>query len=372
MATTLSAENVESMINETLATPYAANEPVGAPVDDDGVGDGKASTDSNTASNGKQQTTTDTTQKPDGKAKPDGQSSDDKRDQNADAAGQDRGGKPKLRDDGKGNLVDAAGNVVVPAGGERRYYTEAMNARRTVNDLSTKLNTATSQLQAFDKVFGFAKEAGLTTAHIEQGAKLIAAFNRAPQEAIEFLIAQAKANGVEFKLDGEAASRIDTAAIGRMVDGKLAPLVGDRDAQAAAIAARDNAANAINQFAAEFPEALMHETHLAKLIDAASSQGQQLGLTEAWLKLENWMLRNGFDPSKDLDAQLAAAAKGGDGKQNGNGTRQPTVNSDDPPLPNGRGNGAGTQPRNKSTPMSHTASNQDIVRAAMRANGINV
>jgi hypothetical protein len=188
------------------------------------------------------------------------------------------------------------------------------------------------------------------------GAKILRAFRQDPQKTIEFLLNQAQAQGKTITLGGGAAP-LTPDAIGKMIEQKLSPLLSDRAERQQQQQVNEEVEQAYNDFAQQYPEALMHEDVIATLMMQAKAQtGRNITPEAAWLQVQLFATRNGLDLSKPLQAQFDA--------KNGSTGGMPRQ-----PLPNGRSGNAKAL-NGATTSARASAKSGDIVRDAMREAGM--
>lgn len=225
-----------------------------------------------------------------------------------------------------GDLLGPNGEVIAKAGMERRIYEKAFNdAKARINpifgQMNTELENLRGQVKAFNDVASEAKDLGLSPTEQSIGFKLIAAYRKNPGATVNYLLTEAKANGHDIKL-GDAAG-IDTAAIMGMIKKELAPFTSDRERVTLRTEAENAAVVEYNSFMEANPGAKTHETSIATLMQRFPN----LSLESAYLRLENWMLSNGFDTTKPLEPQVAARnAKGGNNSGTARVAPRPLVN----------------------------------------------
>lgn len=267
----------------------------------------------------------------------------------------------RLRDDGKGNLVDMKGNLVAHAGAERRWFNEARRLERDVAPLRTKVSELEGRVQAYDTAFKTFQDLGLTPDQVSIGAKLVKAYNENPQATIQYLLTDAKARGINVDI---GAPGVDAAAIQRMVQQAVSPLLQDRERIEAERKAREEADKEYTSFVDEFPDALLHEDVLAAMV----KQSPNSPIRELYYRLKAEVLQQGFNWNQNLRQQWEARRAQGTNTMQ----QQPqSVPQRSAPLPNGRPAGGVRQMGNTPIAPASTTS-RDIVREAMREAGINV
>lgn len=259
---------------------------------------------------------------------------------------------------GPGDLTLSDGSVV-KAGAERRWYNEAQTFRTMNISLKDQINTANqkatnlqNKLTAFEdaaKAVGVADPTDMSAA-----LRLYKDMQSQPIETLKKLLAEAKANG--YTIDGIGAN-VDTAAISRIIDEKL-PKTSEEDKQQGTQVDQEALAEVTN-FLNLYPDAILHEQHIAALIE----QHPNTPLVEAYLALKNSVEAKGFDWSKPLGPQIEAA------KQQGNQGQTQTQNQK--PMIEGNG-GVQTKVVEHDAKAIHKQADslEDAIRSALKENGI--
>ena len=267
---------------------------------------------------------------------------------------------PRVRDDGKGNLIGPDGRIVAAAGAERRWYTEHSKLQRQVEPIRQENTTLRGQVDAFKQAFSTFNELGLSVDQVTVGAKLAKAYAENPQATIEYLLTDAKARGININLGSQG---VDTAAIQQIVSKALAPLVQDREQAEASRKHMESAKAEADAFFEEFPDAVVHEDVLAAVI----RQSPNVSPREAYYRLQAECYRNGFDWSKPLRPQYEARkTQGGNPASNSQPATRRVA-----PLPNSRSS-SGAREIGRTSIAPATTNNRDIVAEAMRDAGWSV
>lgn len=293
--------------------------------------------------------------------------------------------QPNTRSDGatvdkKGNLTLADGSFV-SAGPARRFYEERQAANEVISKLQAdqqKLgqilqhasnnvipqyeNQITQLKSTVDKYEQAAKlflDCGLSQQEAIEAHQIAAAYKKNPRQAIEMLLASAKANG--HNVD-DLAPGVDTLAIKKVLGDTLAPFNEARQRQEQHEAEHTRARREADNFYGKYPDARLHGNEIAFLVDR-----EKVSPEVAYYKLQAAAAREGFDWQKPLKEQ--AAAKFAQSQQ----TQVPPQSVTQRPLPNGRGaNLPVTQTNNVpvNVQASENASYADIIREAMAAAGL--
>jgi hypothetical protein len=272
----------------------------------------------------------------------------------------------RTKDDGKGNLVNAqTGEMIAPAGPARRFYTEAQQLRNEVTQLRQTAQQAqqiaqerdqfAQQVEALRTANTLATQLGLSVDESVMSHKLFAQYKKAPIDTLKYMLTEAQAAGHDISslLQG---GHIATDAIGKMIDTKLAPLTQRMQTEEQQETIVANVRREYTNFINQYPDASVHENEIAAVMRKTGCE-----LTEAYLRVQNFALQNGYDWNKPLRAQIEAR---------NNGTALPAP-SGAPMIPSGRANGRTLAPANRGADPANMSS-ADIVRASMREAGLNV
>lgn len=266
----------------------------------------------------------------------------------------------RIRGDQHGNLVDGNGNVVARAGKERRLFEENARLKHVqVPELTKKLEDTTRQLQQAQQVGNAPQQYGLNNQEAVQGMQLVAAWKRDPLQVIQYVLAEAKAAGYDLSKIG-LGTQLDTAAVNRMLEQKLAPLLQSQQQAQQHEQIQQETARQYQAFIASHPDVTIHEDIIGEML----FKDERLTPDAAYYKLKNFVFENGLDWSKPLQPQLAAM-------QSGQQTQQTQQTQKVPPIGGGRHGNARTVPTTSvPTVASADADYSDIVSEAMIENGM--
>jgi hypothetical protein len=253
-----------------------------------------------------------------------------------------------------GDLVDQrTGQVLARSGAERRIFERA--SRYLDQHYAGQMQGLQAQVEAYQNAHQLVAQHGLDPSEISYAYQLLGSFKRDPVKTVEFLLTQVRAAGHNI----EGVGGTDTAAIAAMIDQRLQPLLGDREAIAQEQALHNEVEQEYTAFVSQFPDAVTHEADIAQLIE----RNPRLTPSEAYFRLQNFALRNGLDWSKPLQAQFNAR-QGGQQQDNRGNTRG---------LPTGRGGAVPRQSRQAQNGAAHELTpTRDIVKDAMRAAGYTI
>lgn len=220
---------------------------------------------------------------------------------------------PNTRD-----LVDpVTGRIVARGGIERRVYEEGQRHLREANDLRRKLQEAETRINSSDELTRTVTSLGLKTEDAIAASRVMSDFLRDPVRTLEYLIAEVKSKGYQLPfLEQGISPGVDTMAINRMLENKLAPILSQHQQQALAQQqAREHeetARRTLDNFLIEVPYA---EANLSTLADMMQ-RDPSLTLHTAYIRMAEWAARNGLDHTQPLLPQIEAI--------NGSNTQQPT------------------------------------------------
>lgn len=256
-----------------------------------------------------------------------------------------------------GDLVDAQGNVVARAGNERRFYEQARMAEHAITQIRVENSQLKQKLSAYDDAWKSYEAAGVAPADVPAAMALIARFRKEPVAAVKDLLTQMANSGIDISpVTGQNSGTMDSVALKRIVDDALKPFMQERQQRTEQEANMTRARQEYDGFIAQYPHAEANLDTLRQMIQRYPN----VPLETMWLRIENWAVRNGLDPSQPFNLQQ---------QQNG-GAPTDTRRG----LPNGRfsARGATVSRGNNNGQLAPDASSRDIVREAMREAGYNV
>lgn len=265
---------------------------------------------------------------------------------------------------GQGDIIDPhTGAVIARAGSERRLYEARMRAERDAATVRGQLASAQAELVTFREASQLPAQLKLTPDETVLGLQMMAAWKNNPVETVKYLIEQAKANG--HNIDALAGPGTDMGAIRTMIHEAVSPLRQRHEQEQQLTEAQRHAETELNNFTQQYGrEALdANGAILADLLNKSREAGQPLTLENAYVRFENWCLRNRLDPMQPIRAQMAA--------RDGQDAAPPQQRA---ARPNGRGASMQT-PAVNHDPNAATTGNErtrDLVREAMRENGFQV
>jgi hypothetical protein len=268
-----------------------------------------------------------------------------------------------LRRTNTGDLVNADGQLVARAGTESRHWQRANDAAREIQSMRGELDQLRTANEAFRSAATSFSTLGLQPNEMAAAANLMANWKQNPASVIKYLLTEAQAAGHDLSaILGGAQAGVDPAAIRRIVQEAVAPLTSAQQEQHRVAQAHDNAAREYQDFAQQYPEALVQEEEIASLM----RRFPDMSAEAAHLRLHNYALQNGFDYTQPLRPQFEARRSG---MQVLNTPSQPQP-ANRSVLPGSRmpaSNGM-TDMRTAAAPAS--TSTRDIVAEALREAGI--
>jgi len=271
------------------------------------------------------------------------------------APGQELTQQQRLGSDAQGNLIDQAGNVIAKAGKERRLWERVQRYEHfEVPQMRQQVQALTSEAAQREVLNNVPRQLGLSDEETLQGMRLIASYKKDPVATINYILTEARSAG--HNLQGVGQGQVDLAAINRLLDQRLSPLLEDRETAQRQTKANEEAQTQYNDFITRFPDAVTHESVLAGLLQ----RDPRLTAESAYYQLKLWVQEHGLNWNQPLQAQVNTAQQGG-------GTQQQV-----PPLGGSRGGNAPVMDTTRVGAVAGAdADTADIVREAMREAGMN-
>lgn len=270
---------------------------------------------------------------------------------------------PSARD-----LVDpATGQVVARGGIERRIFEGAQRVNRENQQLTTRLQAAENNAAQHNDIVKLGTTLQLSHQDQQASLNLMSQFLKDPVAMLEKLVIEVKSKGYNIPfLSTGITPGMDTAAIQRMVDARMAPITQQQQATVQQQENQVQAKKTLDTFLDVNPEGQHNLTVLAEMMTA------QPGLTidNAFVRMMKWCHSNGLDYTKPLKLQVEARRS----------AQQPAaIVAPIPaqpsvpvvPLPNGR-QSQGAAPINGAAKFDENSSWSDILRHSMRETGFSV
>jgi hypothetical protein len=228
-----------------------------------------------------------------------------------------------FRSDTRGNIYDAKGQLIAPAGAGHKQF------RRLYPYIERAENEAAgykSKVENYERATAAAKEAGLSLDEQSASLSLMVAYKKDPKTAIKFLLQQAQERGIDTSDIVQGGGGLDAAtlrsAVQEVVSKALepfAPIIEQTQQQRQMQELQEEAAQVYTEFFESKPDAGIHKGPLASVM-------QQTGydLQTAYYELKTDVLSRGLDWTKPLAPQYTALrTKGGNNRQpNGGGQDQ--------------------------------------------------
>jgi len=258
----------------------------------------------------------------------------------------------QVRYDQAGNVIDARGNIIAPAGRGRRLDEQNRRYRGLLEAKEKELQQVKALQSEANFLNGAPAKLGLNTDETAAALDMMALFKNNPAQLVQIVLAEASAKGVDLnKLLGQNIGTVQTDAIKKMLDERFAPL--DKMSKERAAEAQLNQAvkTRYDTFLSKYPDADPHQDAIANLM-----RTQGLHETEAYFRVREFALRNGLDFNQPLGPQLVAVMQGQQPRQQASRRR---------PIVNGRGPSNGQMTERKTEVASPDRSYASIVEEAL-------
>lgn len=232
----------------------------------------------------------------------------------------------QVRYDQAGNVIDARGNIIAPAGRGRRLDEQNRRYRGLLEAKDKELLAYKMREGEAKYLNGAPQQLGLNADETAAALDMMALFKNNPGQLVQIVLAEAQAKGVDLnKLLGQNMGSVQTEAIKKMLDERLAPL--DRIHKEREEEHRVNSAvqTRYNTFLTKYPDADPHQDAIANLM-----RTQGLNEVEAYFRVREFALRNGLNFEEPLGPQLAEIMQRGDQPKQQASRRRPIVNGRTP------------------------------------------
>ncbi len=264
--------------------------------------------------------------------------------------------------DAKGNLVDPrTGQVIATAGDGRRWYEENRRTSMQLTQSKQQLDNLNVQLSAYKEANASIERLGIDPTEHLMAVQLFANYKKDPVGTFKWMLTEAQAAGHNLSSILGTAGAFDPAAIKQMIASEIAPLRQSQEREAAIQQAGNEAAAEANEFYTQHPDAVIHDAVLVQLME----RNTNLSPREAYLELKLYAAEKGLDWSRPLHSQVDQNGSVIQRTQQSNGQR-PLVTQGAPMT----GRGGNIQPRNDQALASEDMTSSDIVRMAMREQGL--
>lgn len=235
--------------------------------------------------------------------------------------------------DGRGNIYDAKGTLVAPAGNPHKLFRRMWGH---VEQAQLEAAGMRNRLEAIETANVAAKTAGLSPEEFAAGTSLMVAFKKDPKAALNFMLQQTQARGIDVSDIVQGGGGLTEAtlrnAVQEVVGKVLEPfqfIIQNREQEQRQYELQSEAQQEYTAFMQEYPDASLHQGHIAAIMEKTGKP-----LVESYFTLKTFALQNGFDWTKPLGEQAEAfnARRGRGGEPNGGGQnhRLPDLNGRNP------------------------------------------
>ena len=232
----------------------------------------------------------------------------------------------QVRYDQAGNVIDARGNIVAPAGRGRRLDEQNRRYRGLLDAKERELQQVRAQASEEQFLNGAPAKLGLNTDETAAALDMMALFKNNPAQLVQIVLAEASAKGVDLnKLLGSNMGAVQTDAIRKMLDDRLAPLDKINKERAENERVTQAVHTRYNTFLSKYPDADPHQDAIANLM-----RTQGLNEVESYFRVREFALRNGLDFNSPLGPQLAQLMQQGGQPRQQASRRRPIVNGRPP------------------------------------------
>lgn len=274
--------------------------------------------------------------------------------------------KPSASNPGARDLVDPNTGLVVARGGiERRIFEGAQKVHRENTQLQQRVTQAEANANHANEVVRLGTSLNLQPADQSAALNIMARFLKDPVKTLEEMVVEVKSKGYEIPfLATGVTPGMDTAAVQRMLDQRMAPITQQRQQQEQVAQHQANAKVVLDTFLDQNPEGTHNLTVLAEMMTASPG----LTIQDAYVKMIKWAASNGLDYSQPLKQQIEQRRQ----QPPANTVQTPTATqprSPTAPLPNARPvNGA--VPVEQAATFNENSSWADIIRQSMKESGM--
>lgn len=261
---------------------------------------------------------------------------------------------PGVRDDGKGNLVNAQGQIIVRAGEERRaLQTWVNNTRGQLNNAMRRVADLEKENTRLNGIVQGVTAHGLKPEQLQEGISFIRAWTADPARTLKGLLTYARQKGIQ--VDGIANSAIDIDALVGRIKQEMAPVLNQATANQQQIERQQAVNQEIENFLSERSDARIHLPHIMYLLKPDQyGNARARSLEGAYWQLKAFAQTHGLDWTQPLEPQFEAKVNN-QNQNNGSAPRTPPAG--------GRNQANLTAVSGKSKPASDSW--DSIIRAAM-------
>lgn len=265
-----------------------------------------------------------------------------------------------FRQDAKGNIFDARGQLVTPAGAGHKLFRRLYPY---IERAETEVAGYKSKVENYERATSAAKEAGLSLDEQSASLSLMVAYKKDPKAAIKFLLQQAQNSGTDVSDIVQGGGGIDAATLRNAVQEIVTqalqpfqPIIEQTQQQRQMQELQEEAAQVYTEFFENKPDASIHKGALASVMEAGN-----FDLQTAYYELKTDALGRGLDWTKPLAPQYAAL------RTKGGNNRQPNGGGQDQILPdmNGRTGNSSHVDHGSRTPAAPDDSWNSIIESAV-------
>lgn len=269
--------------------------------------------------------------------------------------------------DAQGNIVDKAGTILAQKGKESRIFFEngrLKTAVRTIEQKNQELAQRNAKLNAdvaeYAHISALPKALGLSNDAVVEALNIRGMLERDPVKGVQEIVARVL--GMGYTMDqlftGDSTKYINGRAVEEALDRRLKPITDRFTQEQRQVEVNQEADRAYTSFVQQHEYAEVHSDAIANLM----SQGEKPEM--AYLKLENFAIRNGLDFTQPLGDQIAAMQQRGAQQA----TQQRVVPQAPQNLPGSRRPVATQQPAQINQPQEMASASDDwrtIINKAM-------
>lgn len=228
-----------------------------------------------------------------------------------------------FRSDARGNIYDAKGQLIAPAGAGHKQFRRLYPY---IERAETEAAAYKNKVENYERATAAAKEAGLSLDEQSASLSLMVAYKRDPKAAIKFLLQQAQNSGTDVSDIVQGGGGVDATTLRQAVQEIVTqalqpfqPIIEQTQQQRQMQELQEEAAQVYYEFFESKPDASIHKGALASVMEAGN-----LDLQTAYYELKTDALSRGLDWTKPLAPQYEALRnKAGQNQQpNGGGKDQ--------------------------------------------------
>lgn len=258
--------------------------------------------------------------------------------------------------DQKGNIVDPrTGQIIARAGSERRLYERGVRVQAELENRGERLIALQKELADVKFLDDMPRKLSLTNDEVFDGLNLVAKFKTDPVGAAKDVLALVAAQGHNISdiTGGQVGDAVELNAIKRMLDERLAPILGEHQSKQRTAEVDKQAVKKLNEFFDTHEHSTLHVDILNKTV------GDNPGMTpeKAYYELKLWCAKNQLDFTKELAPQIHRMRE----QRN----RQQTPARQQRPMANGRGRGQNTRDLHEPDYADPKSSWDDILKSIM-------